>query len=665
MPLYTRLALAFRAGALPTWAPGLWSGQPLATDPQLGVFYPPHWLLRWVDPLTFYASMTLIHALLAAWAMASWARLRGASRVGAALAAVSFALGAFFVMRLRHASFTNTTVWLVWALGTLERARHGMRPRLVWALALQVALAVLAGGWQLLPFGAMVFAATFVSGLVTQPRGRSGRAAGVLVGVALALGLAAVQLVPSGLHLAESPRGRGVTEALAGAYAWPSWRYALSLVMPMYFGDEALGTYVGAPNPWEMCGWGSGLVATLFALASLLRRRRRGERLVLVALLLLSCDLARGDAGLAHQAHRLLPLVSSLRGPTRALYGWVLVVPLLAADGYDVVRAWLRAQAPRLAPVTPALFLLCIVELLSTWSTANPTSRRAEAQSRPEAVQFLALQRSPHRVATHRLLPRRFHNGLAAWGLENAGGYHSLPIWRYLHFLWIVNFQRPYATAQLNHDLGTHGPWRSASPLLDLLDVGWLIAPHGHAPRAEHFRLAHLGRDGVDVWQNTHPLTRARVVFRTRTVPDAASAARALAAADFDPLREAIVESPQPLSTDRGAAPAALGEARWLHTAPTRSTAEVTLSHQGFVVLSEPWYPGWRLTVDGADAPLRVTDLALCGAALAPGHHRLVMTFTLPGLALGAWLSASTVLILSLWALYVWRRERRGPARHH
>src|SRR4029078_7689521 len=43
-PIWSACARAMRDGRLPSWALGAWSGQPLLGDPQIGIFYPPHWL---------------------------------------------------------------------------------------------------------------------------------------------------------------------------------------------------------------------------------------------------------------------------------------------------------------------------------------------------------------------------------------------------------------------------------------------------------------------------------------------------------------------------------------------------------------------------------------------------------------------------------------------
>src|SRR5262249_3606068 len=149
--------------------------------------------------------------------------------------------------------------------------------------------------------------------------------------------LAMVQLVPAAAHGRLSPRALGVTPAFAASYAWPSWRYLITLFLPTLYGDHARGTYVGAPDQWELCGYGIGVVGGLLALASLQLRARRGERLALLVATLVACEIARGADGFLHPLLAALPLFSSLRCPARALYIWTIAAPILAADGLDAV----------------------------------------------------------------------------------------------------------------------------------------------------------------------------------------------------------------------------------------------------------------------------------------------------------------------------------------
>ncbi|TNC28639.1 glycosyltransferase family protein [Amycolatopsis alkalitolerans] len=73
-------------------------------------------------------------------------------------------------------------------------------------------------------------------------------------------------------------------------------------------------------------------------------------------------------------------------------------------------------------------------------------------------------------------------------------------------------------------------------------------------------------------------------------------------------------------------------------------------------------WPGYTATVDGAAVPVRETDAGLIAIDLPPGQHVLRLSFSEPGLRLGAWaLGAATLVVLAQTAIWWWpRRRRRG-----
>jgi uncharacterized membrane protein YfhO len=78
--------------------------------------------------------------------------------------------------------------------------------------------------------------------------------------------------------------------------------------------------------------------------------------------------------------------------------------------------------------------------------------------------------------------------------------------------------------------------------------------------------------------------------------------------------------------------------------------------------MNEPWYPGWRVTVDGRPATLLRVDYALRGVALSPGRHIVALTYENAPLAYGG---AVTLLALALLCalVLVARRRRLSAAR--
>jgi len=660
-PLYHAAARAMRAGQLPSWELGAWSGQPLLGDPQIGILYPLNWLWLWVSPMRLYAWLQLAHAAWAAAGMYMVARARGRSREASAVAALAIGLGAFVVLETRHAMFVATTAWLPWILWGLERYAKERRLEHVVVIAASTAMAILAGGWSMLVFGGAVIGVYALARIVEQPGAQRYRLAGAFAAAALiGVALSAAQLLPALQHARLSPRALGLEYEAAASYAWPSWRYLLTLLVPTLYGDDARGTYSGAPDQWELCGYAVGAVATVLIPFAFLPRERRGERMAIFACCVAAIILARGEGGGLHPLLFRLPLFGSLRCPARALYVWTLAAPLLAADGLDSAterlrNPSLRAWLPRIAVVALA------AELLITWRAENPSTTLEATRARPAAADWLAAHGRPGRMVTDVHLGQRFHNAGLLWNFDSAIGYSSLPIWRYLHLLWIANHGRVYPHARIADDLTAQGLWRFSSPIVDLLGVTWVVAPRDRPPDGSGYERVFEGPDGVDLWRNRDAYPRAFVVYRAHVAGDEAAAAQAVAAADFHPSRVAIVEQPVegvPDSNDVESPPMPTELHALTRAGRYDLVVEVAARAPGIVVIGEPWYPGWRATVDGKPAELLRADYALRGVRVDAGVHVVAMTFEDEPLFHGEAISL-TALVLLVGLTWLARAERK------
>ena len=85
---------------------------------------------------------------------------------------------------------------------------------------------------------------------------------------------------------------------------------------------------------------------------------------------------------------------------------------------------------------------------------------------------------------------------------------------------------------------------------------------------------------------------------------------------------------------------------------PQRVALTAVLDHPGLVVLADTFYPGWRLTIDGAAAPIYRTNHAMRGAAVKAGTHRLVYTYEPDSVRVGLGLSIAGMIALA--GLIVW-----------
>jgi hypothetical protein len=94
---------------------------------------------------------------------------------------------------------------------------------------------------------------------------------------------------------------------------------------------------------------------------------------------------------------------------------------------------------------------------------------------------------------------------------------------------------------------------------------------------------------------------------------------------------------------------------------PQRVELTAVLDHPGLVILADTFYPGWRLTIDGAEAPIYRANHAMRAAAVAAGTHGLVYTYEPASVRLGLGLSIAGVIALTGLGAWTALGSPRGP----
>jgi hypothetical protein len=699
-PSHVAIARAFRHGELPTWERGAWSGWPLNVDPYYGTFYPLS-AIFWLGPSGGLGWTIALHMVGAALGMLWLLRRRGLDWGPALLGAASYGLSSFMVERIRHIIFAEGMAWLPFILVGIEGWLQRRDRRELALAALAAGMAVLCGALPLVPYFAVIVVAYAVPRwLQTAQRRETSVGLGGMAAVAALL--ACAQAVPTMAHVPLSPRHLATDYRFAASYAWPELKYLGLLVAPDFLGGEEKGVWTGAYNYWEMAGYYVGVLALALMLVGLWRRK--GELSALFSVALVAVLLAFGDkTPLLRFCFDHVPLFGTLRCPTRALVMLVFAAPLLGAEGLELMVARFRVgrvreivfgvlavvslggifllhhdkltateQAaqrnliqlhivvalafallalwqrlgPRVAAMLLALVALGDVAAVDAWHLTPRPGDWAPGTDDFAAVEWLRAQHPADRFAPVREGPFRLHNAGMTYALESAGGYDSVSVWRYVDFLQVLNTGAPYPYPSLRDDLAMGVIKRFGSPLVDLLNVRWAIAPSPPAagwverfrPAANdktHARYEPFHNAALRVFENPHPLPRAFIVYQAEVIADEAQSARRLAT--LDPRKTAILDrAPQPPPSGDGHAfvPAQVTVAE-----RHRLRIEAETPVAGILVVSETWYPGWTATLDGKPAELLRADHALRGLALPPGKHVVEMRFTSRPTQLGLALS--------------------------
>jgi hypothetical protein len=92
------------------------------------------------------------------------------------------------------------------------------------------------------------------------------------------------------------------------------------------------------------------------------------------------------------------------------------------------------------------------------------------------------------------------------------------------------------------------------------------------------------------------------------------------------------------------------------YPSPQQAVLLVNLDSPGLVILSDVYYPGWELTIDGRSAPIFKVNGLMRGAAVPVGPHRLVYTYAPRSWRVGRLVSIAGAAVLLILGLSCVRR---------
>jgi hypothetical protein len=188
------------------------------------------------------------------------------------------------------------------------------------------------------------------------------------------------------------------------------------------------------------------------------------------------------------------------------------------------------------------------------------------------------------------------------------------------------------------------------STFLDMLNVKYVAYRVPNVP-------------GIQVVPNLSYLPRAYFVPQWKAVDDS-GAWRGIREPGFNPRALAYVTGPGVVSGGAppdSAAPVRAAEVKeWRYN---RQKYVIDAPSRGVLVISDIWFPNWRVEVDGEPATLLRTNFTLRGVMLEPGTHEVTMRYSSPWLRVGVMGSALSALVLALFLVgYTLVSRRRAAA---
>jgi hypothetical protein len=661
-------------GQLPLWRTPIFSGSPLDVDPQSGLWYLPNVIFLLIPATAGFNTLFILHALLGGAGMWFWARATGTSDAGAMLSSIAYALvpKAYAHLGFGHVGLYYAATYVPWVLWAAYRIGRGK-----WTFAGLFGLAL---GWQIIAHPQLAFytgivGGTYILGLLTSRIKRETWIAnlklplmGGLLGAGLAFSVAAAQLLPL-LRFASLSARAGLDFRGSAVSSLPA-RYLVGLILADFTGFMDYVIYAGVPV----------LVLAVMAL----KKRQAWFWWTFIGLALVY-SLGVNTAFYA-TVFRVVPLLSWLRAPTRIWFvasaafvlmsGWgldfvlervqrrrrdilILFMTALGLFAFALVLGfWINFGKPPdnliwfglITTLTAAAFVGLIKGLLSRelfrfafisiiaidFLVVDASLVDSQPMSKVLADNglgtFLAgkMDEGPFRVYSPSYsLPREI---AALYGLESADGADPLYLQSYDSFMMLasgVDRQRYGVTVPAMEGGGEIGRVNeNATPdpdLLGLLNVRFVASEF--VMRAEG--LKPVGQFGSTyLYENVRWLPRAFIVGEADAVDRFESALAWLKS--HEASEEAVIQGGDRLRSGQVKA-----KLMWVERSPNQLVLNADLDREGLLVLSEIWYPGWHVRIDGQPGKIWQVDGILRGVYLDAGVHRVTLTYMPPTLIMG------------------------------
>ena len=280
----------------------------------------------------------------------------------------------------------------------------------------------------------------------------------------------------------------------------------------------------------------------------------------------------------------------------------------------------------------------------------NPTTDAAYFLEEPDTAQYLkqVAGAEPYRIfPTITWIPEQYNtdyvlstlhfNFPALYGIESMEGGMTLPLKRH--------------TAYMQQAIGQ----ASGMQLLSLANVKYIIT-EWNLEDNPGLTLVFEG-ERQNIFENLQVLPRVLVVHRAEVLNESSTILNHLASPSFDPTQTVILEEPPTVSLPT-TPPLIASEAQVVRRLHNQIEIDVTMTDNGFLFLSDVYYPGWNAYVDGEPAHIYQANYLFRAVELTKGNHKVEFRYEPQSLKIGLGISLLTVIFLAAWMIRVQIKSR-------
>lgn len=664
---------------IPSWNPYEMTGKPLISNFQSGAFYPLNILLFFGSFEIVWSVLIVLQTLLLGVFTYLYLRNLKLDTVPSVIGSAAFTFSGFSISWLEWGNVIHTALWLPLALLAIDKFFAEVKNRkflfgkvsmqLVWLLVFIASLiaSFLAGHLQIFFYLYITTTAYFVLRLTERKLNPRTLLFFVLAN-ALFILATIFQWLPTLTFITHS--ARGIDQNLIESAGWfLPYRHLIQFLAPDFFGNPATLNYWGTWNYGELTGY-IGIMPLIFALCAYYKRSRTVYFFTFILLLSLLFGLPTIVGKVPFLLH--LPLLSTAQ-PTRLVFLIVFSLCVLSAFGasYVLKKSTLSIRTVLPLFITGGIFsLLWIIVLLGSHSFFESSENILVAQRNlifptiifilvcilliagiimkkqktKEAIAILVIllvqfdllrfsqkfttfgstkylypetstlkllqqDKGVFRVAVldRRIMPPNF---FTHYKIQTIEGYDPLYLKSYAEFIVALERNKPDISPPYGFNR-IITPHNYDSQLFDFLNTKYVLS----FEELSSPKLMKIHEEGeTKIYRNTLAFERAyfvnKVVYSKNPVQ----------AIFTNNLKEAAI-----IGSDKDfERVVSVGRVEITKYTDDEVFLSTMNEGDGFLVLSDAFYPTWKVFVDGVEGKIIQTNLSFRGVFIPNGRHTII-----------------------------------------
>lgn len=664
-----------KALQLPLWNPYNFAGTPLFANQQSAALYPLN-ILFFILPFSVsWSFLIFLEPILAGLFLFLFLKNLKLHTAPSLLGAFAFTFSGFFISWLEWGTIDHVALWLPLLLLSVDKMfvqKFQSKWMLVFVLAF--IMSFFAGHMQTFFYlSLIVYGYILVHLLQAKEKMRQ-----VLITLGLSIlvfTIVSVQLIPLFQFILHS--GRDSDLVIREGWFIP-WQHIITFFVPDFFGNPTTLNYWGVWNYAELAGY-IGIPALFFSFYAIcVRRDWRTWFFASATLVALLFALPTYIAYLPLQFH--IPFFSTAQ-PTRLLFVVDFGLAILAAIGLDnfvkngkrfllplvlfivvfaslwtgilfhaklglvilpdnlltakrnlvfpttifaltaiaiVIGSIFREKKKIFTSVLVALLLITAVDVFRFADKFTPFTNAAYLFPSTQAIQFLQKNTGNSRIMAtdSQILPPNFS---LAYHLQSIDGYDPLYIREYGQLVAALERGKP----DIHTPFGFNRiitPQNYQNRLIDLLGVKYILSLTDLRSEKLH-KVFSEGQ--TQIYENTNVFPRAFFVKNVVSAQSPQDAANFLFDQKNNLREQATVEG----QGDKNFT--TVGSVAITTYSANSITMSTSNTSDGFLVLTDVYYPTWHAYVDGKETVIYRADLALRGIFVPKGAHTVRFTVQL------------------------------------